>query len=110
MNDFSQLSQAWVAFFGVPTVVTSDNGGSFTANFWKDMMSRLNIEVKYSALYHPQSVGLIERQHRSIKESLKASIEEMVGKHQQPPKIDILLSGLHMKHIVRKRKGIIRNW
>ena len=73
---------SWVAFFGVPTVVTSDNGGSFTANLWKDMMSRLNIEVKYSALYHPQSVGLIERQHRSIKESLKASIEEMVGKHQ----------------------------
>ena len=45
-------------------------------------MSRLNIEVKYSALYRPQAVGLIERQHRSIKESLKASIEEMVGKHQ----------------------------
>ena len=45
-------------------------------------MKKLHIDVKYSALYRPQSIGMLERQHRDIKTSLKASIEQMVGKHQ----------------------------
>ena len=72
----------WLALFGVPSVVTSDNGGSFAANLWKDMMAKFNIEVKYSALYRPQAVGLLERQHSTIKNSLKAAIEDMAEKHQ----------------------------
>ena len=45
-------------------------------------MSKLHIDVKYSALYRPQSIGLLERQHRSLKEGLKAAIEDMGNKHQ----------------------------
>ena len=45
-------------------------------------MKRLNIEIKYSALYRPESQGILERQHRDLKESLKATIEDMVEKHQ----------------------------
>ena len=73
----------WVSLFGMPSLVTSDNGGSFTAGLWKGMMEKLDIEVKYSALYRPQSIGLLERQHRSIKTSLKAAIEDMAKKHQE---------------------------
>ena len=46
------------------------------------MLDKLHIEVKYSALYRPQSVGLLERQHKSIKDSLKACLVEMGEKHQ----------------------------
>ena len=74
--------QGYVALMGLPSVVTSDNGASFTAGLWKGMMEKLNIEVKYSALYRPQSIGMLERQHRSIKDSLKAAIEDMTEKHQ----------------------------
>ena len=86
----SAFAHHWLALFGLPSVVTSDRGASFTANLWKDMMSKFSIDVKYAASYRPQSVGLLERQHRSIKNSLKASIveeslknsiEEMVEKH-----------------------------
>ena len=52
------------------------------SNLWKDMMTKLNIRVQYAALYRPQSVGMLERQHRSIKESLKAAIEDMGEKYQ----------------------------
>ena len=45
-------------------------------------MKKLHIDVKYSALYRPQGIGMLERQHRSIKTSLKAAIEEMVDKHE----------------------------
>ena len=72
----------WVALFGVPARVTSDNGANFLAALWKDMMSRLNIKINYSALYRPQSIGMLERQHRNIKESLKASIAELGDKYQ----------------------------
>ena len=41
----------WAAIWGLPSVMTSDNGASFTAGIWKDMMAKLNVEVKYSALY-----------------------------------------------------------
>ena len=57
---------SWASFFGLPSLLTSDNGGSFIAGLWKGMMSKLNIDVKYSALYRPQSIGLLERQHRSL--------------------------------------------
>ena len=45
-------------------------------------MKKLNIQVNYSALYRPESQGLLERQHRDLKESLKAALEDMVEKHQ----------------------------
>ena len=67
----------WLAMFGVPSTISSDAGGSFTAALWKEMMAKLNVDIKYSALYRPQSIGILERQHRSLKDSLKASIEDM---------------------------------
>ena len=72
----------WAALFGIPALVTSDNGASFTAGIWKDMMSKLNVDVKYSALYRPQSIGMLERQHLDIKTSLKAALIDIGEKHQ----------------------------
>ena len=74
---------SWASFFGLPSLVTSDNGGSFIAGLWKGMMSKLNIDVKYSALYCPQSIGLLERQHRSLKDSLKSALIQMGDTHQE---------------------------
>ena len=44
-------------------------------------MSKLNINVKYSALYRPESIGMLERQHRGLKDSLKAALVDMGEKH-----------------------------
>ena len=46
-------------------------------------MEKLNIEVKYSALYRPQSIGLLERQHRSLKDSLKSAIVDLGEEYQE---------------------------
>ena len=45
-------------------------------------MTKLNIKVKYLALYRPQAIGMLERQHRPLKDSLKAAIEDMGEKYQ----------------------------
>ena len=47
------------------------------------MMSKLNIDVKYSALYRPQSIGLLERQHQSLNDSLKSALVQMGDTHQE---------------------------
>ena len=72
----------WASIWGLPSLVTSDNGASFVAGLWKGMMEKLNIEVKYSALYRPQSIGMLERQHQSLKSSLKAALIDMGDTYQ----------------------------
>ena len=61
----------WVAHFSCPSVCTSDNGSSFIASLWRDMNKTLNIDVKFTALYSPMSNAMVERQHQSLKNSLK---------------------------------------
>ena len=82
MEAASGFLHHWVSLFGLPSLVTSDNGASFLSNLWKGMMDKMHIEVKYSALYRPESIGMLERQHRSIKDSLKAAIVDMGAKYQ----------------------------
>ena len=72
----------WASIWGLPSLMTSDNGASFTANLWQGMMKKLNIDVKYSALYRPEAIGMLERQHRGLKDSLKAALIDMGEKHQ----------------------------
>ena len=45
-------------------------------------MEKLNIEVKYSALYRPESIGMLERQHRGLKDSLKAALVDLGESYQ----------------------------
>ena len=78
----SAFLHGWLNLFGVPSAISSDCGGSFTASLWKETMSKLNVNINYSALYRPQAMGMLERQHRSLKDSLKASINDMADKHQ----------------------------
>ena len=83
----SECAQAflhgWVKLHGLPKILTSDNGASFTANLWKNFMSDLGIEVKYTPLYRPQGMGMLERTHAPIKNALKASLIENGNVHQE---------------------------
>ena len=73
----------WASVYGLPSAMTSDNGGSFSAKLWQDMMKKLNVDVKYSASYRPESVGMLERQHQGLKNSLKAALIDMGEVHQE---------------------------
>ena len=55
---------------------------TFTSDLWRDLSRILGIQVNYVPRYHQSTNGAIERQHRTLKESLKASLVEMGNLHR----------------------------
>src|SRR5450830_455678 len=64
----------WVARFGVPTSVTSDQGRQFTSSLWANLSKQLGIQHVNTTAYHPQSNGMVERTHLQLKNALRARL------------------------------------
>ena len=60
----------WIARFGIPSRVITDQGSQFTSALWREMASLLGISPVMTTAFHPQSNGMIERVHRTLKERL----------------------------------------
>jgi hypothetical protein len=63
---------SWISRFGVPATLTSDRGAQFTSSVWAGVCRVLGISTSQTTSFHPQSNGMIERFHRSLKSSLRA--------------------------------------
>ncbi len=62
--------------FGIPMTIESDNGTPFTSKVTKLLVKALSIDWHYNIPYHPQSSGVVERTHRTIKDKItKACME-----------------------------------
>jgi len=68
------LISVWIARFGIPLSMTSDRGPQFTSALWNAISGILGIQIHHTTAYHPQSNGLVERFHRTMKGSLKARL------------------------------------
>lgn len=66
----------WISRFGVPTRLTSDQGRQFTSTLFGTLNERLGVDHLRTTPYHPQSNGLVERFHRSLKASLRCHPDE----------------------------------
>ena len=75
--------RGWLSRYGAPQEIFCDNGNTYTAGLWLDLNRILGITVTFVPRFHQQTNGAIERQHRSIKESLKASLVEMGDVHRE---------------------------
>ena len=64
------LLRHWVARFGVPASIVTDQGRQFTSELWSSLSRSLGISRKMTTAYHPQSNGMIEHQHRTLKDRL----------------------------------------
>ena len=62
----------WVAHFGVPGSITTDQGMQFTSSMWQCMCRALGSKHVQTTAYHPQGNGMVERFHRQLKAVLRA--------------------------------------
>ena len=68
------FQETWVSQLGVPFTVTSDRVAQFTSETWRTAFTRLGINISLMTAYHPQSNGIVERFHRTLKNTLRCAI------------------------------------
>ena len=90
MNDITSsacitaMTENWFSRFGVPAVITTDQGPQFTSTAWSSAMSMFGIRHVKTTPYHPQSNGMVERFHRSLKNALRARGSTVSWKQDLP--------------------------
>ena len=72
----------YVALYGIPSACTSDQGSNFVSQLFQEMQNNLGIEIKHTPIYWPQGNGLVERSHQTLKNKIKAQLEEMGQKYK----------------------------
>ncbi|GJW78529.1 reverse transcriptase domain-containing protein [Tanacetum coccineum] len=65
-----------VCRFGLPGEIISDNGKQFRDNPFKYWCEKLCIRQCFTSVKHPQANGLVERANRSLREGIKARLDE----------------------------------
>ena len=60
----------------LPTKFISDKGTAFTSHVIKEVAGVLGITLKHATTKHAQTIGLLERSHASIKQTLKIETGE----------------------------------
>lgn len=66
------LFDNWIARFGCPLRITTDQGRQFESKLFNSLMKKFGITRLRTTAYHPQSNGLVERWHRTMKAALMA--------------------------------------
>lgn len=66
----------WISRFGSPRLITTDQGTQFEAQLFNALTSLVGTERYRTTAYHPESNGIIERWHRSLKTALTCHSSE----------------------------------
>lgn len=81
------LYENWIVRFGCPGRITTDQGRQFESDLFINLAKLLGIEKIRTNSYHPQSNGLVERWHRSLKTALRARLNNTPNWYQQLPTV-----------------------
>jgi hypothetical protein len=94
------MVQQWRPF-GIPSVISSDQGSHFTSTWWTTLCSLLGIRQAYSQAYHHQANGRVERAGQQIMEVLrKLNAENHINWVEALPQV------LDRIHDVRGESGL----
>ena len=63
----SQLFHLFMQHSYLPTTILCDLGTVFTSKMMQELCSLLEINLKFATIKHPQTIGVIERSHATVK-------------------------------------------
>ena len=66
----------WVSRFGPPSQIISDRGSQFVSTLWAAFGRTAGFTPAFTTAYHPQANGMVERFHRTLKDSIRAQNKE----------------------------------
>ena len=72
----SAFIDTWVAAYGIPDSVLTDNGPQFASVYYQGILGLLGIASNYTSPYHPQTNGQVERYNRTLVRQLRCYIAE----------------------------------
>jgi transposase InsO family protein len=61
----------WVAYFGVPNYLMSDNGSQVTSEIMRDVAAIFGIRQVLTPSYHPEANGTVERLNQTLTAMIK---------------------------------------
>lgn len=64
------LIREWTSRFGVPAIITTDQGTQFESDLFRRLTQTLSSKRIRTTAYHPCANGMIERVHRQLKAAL----------------------------------------
>jgi hypothetical protein len=72
-EDTARLAyRSWSRQFGLPRELVSDRDKLFTSKFWRELHRLLNVDIKLSTAFHPETDGSSERSNKTVIEALRA--------------------------------------
>ena len=78
LDVLSALLDTWVASYGIPDSVSSDNGPRFAAVLWQEVPKALGIGTNYATPYHTQTDGQVERFNKALVKQLRHYVSDHV--------------------------------
>ncbi|KXJ06192.1 Retrovirus-related Pol polyprotein from transposon 412 [Exaiptasia diaphana] len=74
----NKIVNEWIARYGVPDSLHSDQGRNFESNLFKEICDILDIKKTRTTAYHPAGNGQVENFNKTVKGLLQAKIDEDV--------------------------------
>lgn len=68
---------SFMSIFGIPKTIQSDQGSNFMSRYFSRVMRQLKVTHNISSAYHPQSQGVLERFHQTLKSLLRSYCVEL---------------------------------
>ena len=66
-----------VRLHGLPSIIISNRGPQFIAKFWRNLCATLDVEVRLSSSYHPQTDGQTECTNQSLEQYLRCLLSTL---------------------------------
>jgi hypothetical protein len=65
---------------GLPLAIITDRDRIFTCQLWHDLFKSLNVKLRFSSAYHPQTDGQSERANQCLKNYLRCMVFQCLKK------------------------------